>query len=81
MNRTIAEIDNAIATIDKEIARLPRFDAFGDSNEDSINEMQIWRNDLVRAKHNGDIGCVSNQDVLIWLANNGKFSALNDMGV
>jgi hypothetical protein len=78
MNRTIAEIDNAIAKINAEISRLPHLNAFGDSNESDRAEMQIWVGDLVRAK----LGhAVCNEDVQIWLANDGKFSALNDMGV
>ncbi len=69
--KTNIDIEKAKAALKAEIARLPEFNAFGDSNQADLDEMREWLTDL----ENGEP--FKTETVQLWIK--GEWSELCDI--
>lgn len=73
MKRTEDQIQKAIDKIEAEIASLPAENAFGDSNDEPLQDLQEWLAALKLAKAGNPPG---NEVVATWL--DGRWSEIQD---
>jgi hypothetical protein len=75
MNKSKEQIIKMRQSIEAELRRLPDFDFFGDSNEESKQEMAEIIGDLKLLEVNEN-AVIQNSDVIEWFGG-GKYSSLD----